>query len=205
MSTMTRTTLGAALIEASAFQLLFAGSDTRWEFAGSVRRRKPDVGDIEHVVMAEWERTQVGLFADDASSHQATSVLRRRVDELLASGQLQLHRYSDGRTRNGDRYMGLEFRGRLHEIFVADEQNWGCILAIRTGPADYSKQLVTRLRDRGYRQHEGYLYRVHLTPLTRGWIEFDDGTFGEQVMCPEERDYITRRAGLPWLQPEARQ
>lgn len=203
MSTMTRTDLQTAIAEAAAFRALFDGTFERWEIAGSMRRKKPDVGDIEHVVIAAFEHVPVGLF-DDVNSHEPHSCLRARIDELLRTGVARLHRYSDGRTRNGDRYVGLEFRGRLHEIFVADLVNWGCILAIRTGPADYSRELVTRLRDRGFRQHEGYLYRIHAAPVSRFWQRLDDGSWGERVSCPDERDYIARYAGLPWLEPEAR-
>ena len=45
-----------------------------------------------------------------------------------------------------------------HEIFLADEMNFGAILAIRTGPPEFSKMLVTKLLNGGsYRQHEGYV------------------------------------------------
>jgi DNA polymerase/3'-5' exonuclease PolX len=67
--------------------------------------------------------------------------------------------------------------------------NWGAIFAIRTGPSDFSKALVTHIKYRTpYRQVDSALVR-----------QFS----GEVVPVPEEADYF-RLAGLPWIAPERR-
>lgn len=183
MSTVTeRIPLADAIREAEAFRALFQSTIyQRWEFAGSVRRKRPDVADIEHVVIADhriWNRMSLllhapGMLFDDPSM------------------PLSKHIYPNGTPRFGDKYRGVDFNGRLHEIFCATPENFGCQLAIRTGPADYSRMLVTRMQDYGYRQSDGYLWRI-------------DGDRRECVRCPDEATFFSA-AGFPSVPaPETR-
>jgi len=186
-------TLDQAGKEAVAFRGLFDGCFSRWRFAGSLRRQRSQVGDIEHVVIPRFTPDPEGLLIHDAHD---CNILRRMADRLLRDGTLALHDYGGGNTRNGDKYMGFDFRGGLHEIFSA-AANFGCILAIRTGSADFSRGLMIRLRDRGYRQCEGYLWRIVACDRSGGDDRrlFDDGQCGERVDCPDE-DVMLRAAGL---------
>lgn len=173
MSTGARIPLAHAIAHAEAFRALFDGTWREWVIAGSIRRRRQEIGDIEHAVLpivAEPERDLLGQIAKPA-----TTLVRRRIDELLASGTVTLHRYGEKQTpRNGELYIGLDYRGRQHEIFMGRAENFGCVLSIRTGSAEFSKGLVTRLLRRGYRQMDGCLNRVG----ERGRLEV--------VPCPDE-------------------
>lgn len=191
----TRTTkrpYARALADARAFRdLLPHDAYLRWEFAGSVRRRKPEVGDVEHVVIpAHAIETGGGLFAEPV----AVNLLWREVDRLLADGVVAKHVYGQTATgaplyRWGDKHRGMDFRGFNHEFFTTSEDAWGAQLLIRTGPADYSERVVTALKRGGmYRQVDGRLIHV---------------VSGEPVPVPTEADYV-RLAGLGYVVAEDR-
>lgn len=167
-TTATKRALMDAQRDAIDFKCLFEGCYERWEFAGSVRRRKAQVGDVEHVVIPQFGLVEVGgLFAEKA----IVNLLWHRLDQLVSKGKLNKHIYDaweddisgqqHATHRWGEKYRGIDFRGFNHEIFTAEAQNFGSIFAIRTGPADYSKALVERmLRGGVYRQQGGRVVHV---------------------------------------------
>lgn len=110
--------------------------------AGSIRRGKPEVKDIE--IVAAPKLVLDGLFGD---TRLAVEELR---DAALALGR---------RSKAGDKYVQVEdVRGSgitLDLFIVTPPATWGAILAIRTGPAAYSEMLVTRIKGRGYRCEGG--------------------------------------------------
>jgi DNA polymerase/3'-5' exonuclease PolX len=181
--------------DAEAFRELFVGMYSRWEFGGSVRRRKDFVGDVEHIVIPAWGDTPAagGLFGQT----ERINLMLQRADELLAAGTIAKHVYpvnhADGTTGEttkwGDKYRGCEFRGFNHEIFSAHEGNWGAIFAIRTGPGEFSKRLVTVMQGCGYRQVDGFVERI---------------SDGQRIAMPDEETYF-KICGLAYLKPEARQ
>ncbi len=187
MSTSTRRTFDEANRAAHAFRALFDLCYDRWEICGSIRRRKPDIGDAEHLVIPRIvKRTSTdGLFSTEVE----VNALWEGADKLVADGVVAKHLYGATGFRWGEKYRGMEFGGMLHEIWTATPTNWGCKSIIRTGPAEYSERVVTKLKMGGmYRQHEGDLIHV--------------GT-GQVVPVPDEQTYL-RLAGLPWVEPEDR-
>lgn len=186
MSTTTaKRTLAHALADAEAFKSLFDPSlYERWEFAGSLRRRKSEVGDVEHVIIPRFEGE--------------LNCLWHRLDELVKAGTLTKHIYGDqnapgllfagGSPRWGEKYRGVDFRGFNHEIFTADLDNWGPTLAIRTGPWEFSKMLVTNLPRRGFVNEGGYV-KIEST--------------GERISVPSEEEYF-KLCGVKFLPPERR-
>lgn len=142
-TTAERRSLSHAITDAIAFRDRFKGHYERWEFAGSIRRRAETIGDVEHVVIG------ANLFA--------------RLDELVAGEGLfanvnpeftKATYGEDKRTKWGELARGVMFRGFKHELYLCDSNNWGSILAIRTGPAGYSKHLVTMLSRFGAMKHK---------------------------------------------------
>lgn len=143
-----------------AFLSLLDGTVAQAALAGSIRRNKPEVKDIEIVVEAR-HRHLPNLFGEAATQ---ISLLDERLGALLADGTLALdtlHR------RNGPKYRRYRHRAApeiVFEVFVADSLNWGNILAIRTGNAEFSRALVTGrlhggLMPTGMRQRDGRLWR----------------------------------------------
>lgn len=191
--------LAEALAQAEAFRQQFLQLDpycaVRWEFAGSLRRRKPACGDVEHVVIPAF-RAEDTLFG----ARPAENLLRAAAAALLRRGVFTLHRYGEkGSTRFGDTNMGLEFSGHVHEIFCATPSNWGWKLMAFTGPREFNLDLLRRLKSRALTIASGQLCRK----------AYDTGAAGatrivlQQVDCPDEETLFTA-AGLPFIPPEKR-
>ncbi len=195
MSSSDRIPFGEAVQAAFRFRELFAGCYERWEIAGSIRRRCQTIGDIEHVITPKYREGQRGLRGEPCG--KAPNLIRLRAAELIAASVVTLHRYGrTGQTRFGNRHIGLDFEGRMHELFMCDADNWGCILAIRTGSAEFSRVLVSRMRRHGYRQDEGALHRRRESSPGRGAFGTRiDETEYDVVPCPDE-DTFFNAAGL---------
>lgn len=127
--------------------------------AGGIRRGKPEVKDIEIVCEPRYDHT-LNLFGE--ASNQ-TSQLDRRLRELIDDGAIA---FDANLRRNGDRYKRLVIRDAERtpiDLFIASAGNWGNILAIRTGDADFSRALVTSRPQGGLmpadmRQKDGMLW-----------------------------------------------
>ena len=157
--------------------------------AGSVRRQKPEVKDIEIVIEPNTE----GLF-----TNSGVNLLWTQIDYLVSVGTIKRHLYpthlSDGTTelreKWGDKYRGCEYRGATVELFTANEINWGAILCIRTGPANFSRKVVTNILEGDrFRQKDGNVICV-----------LDGGI----IAVPDETCFF-RMAGMPYVEPEERQ
>jgi len=172
---------------ADLFRAHFVGMADRWIVAGSIRREKAEVGDIEHVVIPRFGEVVPpgGMFPERGN------VLWNHLDQLVSiGGAFTKAVYGEGESfRWGERYRGVMFGGMKHEVFVADANNLGAILTIRTGPADLSRELVTALRSRGYyHMHEGYVRSL------------GDGAIRP---CPTEEAFF-ELCGIPVVPPERR-
>ena len=156
----------------------------RIEVAGSIRRKCPDVGDIEIVCVPKMVEAAPASMFEPPEKVCAVNV---EIDYLLSSGLLAPHPVDP---KNGQRYKKLwipHAEIQLDLFIVRPPAEWGPILTIRTGPAAYSQALVTGLHPRGLRCEGG---RV---------LDRND----DLVTCPEERDFL-RVCGVPWTEPEAR-
>lgn len=138
--------------------------------AGSVRRGRPDVKDIELVAQPMLKRAQT-LFGAEG---EWTSLLDLRLQQAIDGCPL-LQRGD----KDGDRYKRLVFEGQPVDLFVVrPPATFGAILAIRTGPAEFSRLCVTQralggAMPQGMRQHEGQLFRGGValeTPTEESWF-----------------------------------
>jgi hypothetical protein len=111
----------------------------RWLVVGSVRRNRPTVNDLEVVCDPIIKPDAGKLFGD-------RSALMVRLDELEVDGRLRL-------IRGGERLRQYEIvKSALLklEIHIPRPGSWGLIAALRTGPAAFSKRLVTSHSRGGY-------------------------------------------------------
>ncbi len=161
----------------------------RCEIAGSVRRRKPEgIKDIEIVAIGKREdRPFYNLFRELAGVIEEVDLLTGRLLELRDWEPDPVLR------RWGSRYKRLRHvaTGTPLDLFITDATRWGAIFAIRTGPAEFSRELVTRARRLGMQVDGGQLWRVHR-----------DGT-RSVVPTPEEADFFAALR-VPYLEPWAR-
>ena len=107
----------------------------RCEVAGSVRRLKPEVKDIEVVVIPR--SRDIAAFAGI-------------VNEWTAVKGKPTGKYTQRRLP----------QGIVLDLFMATRDNWGLIYAIRTGSADYShRTLAAGWVKAGYKSEGGMLRR----------------------------------------------
>jgi DNA polymerase (family 10) len=114
----------------------------RIQIAGSIRRMKENVGDIEIVAIPLPYST--GMFEDG---------LAKIVNQWeKVKGELEY-----GKSKYTQRILP---EGIKLDLFFAEEDNWGYTLALRTGSADYShKMLASGWSRRGFKSIDGYLWK----------------------------------------------
>ena len=166
----------------------------RVKVAGSLRRRKPEVGDIE-IVAAPAFRSE-GLWSD-----VQVDVLEERLEQLAADGFLtprpvENHRRDgsiDVQFKVGRSAKLLEAQGIPVDLFVVrPPAQWGVIFALRTGPGDWNTRLVTECQAIGRRLRDGQVEAWDAA--TTRWLP---------IVTPEEPDFF-RAVGQPWLEPQER-
>ena len=191
MSTGARIPLAEAQGIAGELVTLLGVGAERIAVAGSIRRKRPDVGDIELVAIPRKHiETVPGLLEDE---RREVDDLALQVDTLLIQGSLFPHPTDPKR---GDRYAKLIHAesGLQLDLFMARRQTWGIILLIRTGSAKYSLRFVMTARARGHHVAGGEL---HVGAIGCG------SSPCTVVPTPEERD-VYRALDVPYVPPEQR-
>lgn len=162
--------------------------------AGSIRRERPHVKDVELVVIPLWteERNTSSLFVDE--TYQVNQLHQWATQ--CAGEELGLQWIKPNTTEVIPwtvRPEGQYWRGRLEpegikvDIFLGTTQSWGLDLLIRTGNAGFSRQAMIWLRERGLHSREGRLWRDQ-----------------ECLETPTEES-VFELMGRPWIPPTARQ
>lgn len=163
----------------------------RISIAGSIRRGKVNPRDIEIVCIPK----TVTLFTNDlfgnVINETQTSAIYGALSDLFSEGAWD---FDPEVKRNGPKYKRLRHNETkiCCDLFLTTIECWGVIFAIRTGPSDYSKELVTRARRLDMVVENGNLYRVHRDNQR------------DLVPTPNEVDFF-KALGLPWAEPENRQ
>lgn len=166
----------------------------RVEIAGSVRRKKEEVKDIEIVFWPRMIRPQGSGGGDSLFDVEAVEGPDRvpstdvMVSALVSSGFWSL---DQAVKRNGPRYKRLKCCGEIVEIYRADAWNWGWIFLLRTGPADFCHAIVAPQWNEGFlpvdtRVREGYVY-----------------VRGQRVAVPDETTFLGLW-GIPFIAPTHR-
>lgn len=184
-TTKTKTSLITAERHAAAFKAAFPPACyERWQVAGSIRRRRPGIGDVEHVVIpAITSKPDIeGMFGQTIESNALWDYL----DAMVDNGDASKHVYGKSNKnqskiidgvlvppnptyRWGPIYRGVDYAGMTHEIFLATPETWGSILLIRTGPAWFSQYVMACLkRNTMYRHRAGGLVLVEKCPKCDG-------------------------------------
>lgn len=189
MSAGTRVALSDARRIADEVMDALWPSTHRIEVAGSIRRGRPDVGDIELVAEPIVSEVPDGMFATTSINR-----LTEAIDYSVEGGLLANHPTD---RKRGERYSKVVHRdsGLQVDVFsVLPPASWGVLLLIRTGPADYSHRLVTDARKRGLHVGGGALHRGGL----------GCGTFTCEVVPTDDERDVLAALGLPWTPPEER-
>ena len=114
----------------------------RVKTVGSVRRRRPDVGDIELLVEPRMEPH--GLFGEMRPDVESIRAVAAKWGEIVKGGEKMLSI--------------LRPDGVKIEVYmVTPPAQWGSLLAIRTGPGDLGKHAVSLMIERGLRHVAGHV------------------------------------------------
>ena len=115
----------------------------RCEIAGSIRRKKPEVGDIEIVAIPKC--FPADLFGGKTLRDPSFVALVQRWPALKGSAHGKY-------TQRWIKKEGINL-----DLFMAVPDNWGAILLIRTGNSAFSKYFVgSLLPSKGYKQKDGF-------------------------------------------------
>lgn len=147
----------------------------RIEIAGSLRRGRSMIGDIEIVALPLYNVTK-NLFGEVTGR-------KSMVDLYLDSspyGPLEL---------NGPKMKKFRYHDLLNvDLFLPESANhWGCILTVRTGSADFNMWLMSVVQRRTKTYFQG------------GRLHRD----GQWLDTPEEED-VFRELDLPFIPPDYR-
>ena len=150
----------------------------RIEIAGSIRRQKPTIGDIEIVCIPKRDLDMFGVPAGVCTDFIETV---EKWDKVRGDAD---GRYTQRILPNTN--------GFTVDIFMADADNWGWIFALRTGSATYVQKTFLRgLRAVDCFAVDGYVY------------DFTDTLHPKKVSLREESD-LFKLIGLDFVQPQER-
>lgn len=155
----------------------------RIEVAGSIRRCKPLVGDIELVAVPRIENlpgpVQLSLFGRPEESMNQRHLLWETLDRLHV-----------GYLLHGERYRRFRWKDVVVDVFTCDLRNWGWIFLHRTGPP-------------AFRDRIGWLLAQEGHPAVDGWIWDVRASSRRRLDTPSEED-VFALAGLHYIAPEHR-
>lgn len=183
--------------------------------AGSIRRRRPLVHDIELVAVPHLREVPVPSLFDDVEP-LLEDALALRLAELRADGTLTPWTNSKGITCWGPSHVRAWYHPPQEgpdppdpfplDLYAGPLEELAVRYVLRTGPAGYSHALVT---PQGQQAHirgdpRGDYYRPGLLPP--GYIVKDCRVYGGDgrlIPTPTEQSFYTA-IGLKWAEPWAR-
>lgn len=170
----------------------------RIDIAGSLRRGCEFVSDIEIVCVPIVVETKISN-GRDLFGERSDVIVENRVDQavnrLLLTERWEPRLDKNEREAIGSRYKRLLVDGVPLDLFsVLPPASWAVVYAIRTGPAEFSKRLVTQQRKGGYLPND--------MRVAGGTVLVDGGAVtGLELL--EEREFF-ELCGLRYIEPEAR-
>ncbi len=178
MSTTTKRPIQTVMPIAQRLLSALAPNCHRVELAGSLRRGRPMVGDIEIVAIPIRPTNLLGEELDGSTA----------LDHYLDSRAIQF-------VKRGQKYQQFRYGPYLVDLFLATPATWGSVFTIRTGSADFSKWLVT-YEPRGACPWQVSFGNANANPgrLTHN---------GRLLSTPEETD-VFNALGLAYIPPADR-
>lgn len=148
----------------------------RIEIAGSIRREKPEVGDIEIVCIPKMVLTDDCIMfpVNDMKRHPGfiAGIDNYKIIKGKASGKYACRLHPSG--------IQIDF-------FMAEPENWGYIFAIRTGSARFSHEILANTWVRkGFKGSNGML------------------TKGDKAIPIYEEEELFEILGLEYVEPRNR-
>ena len=149
----------------------------RIEVAGSLRRRKEYVGDIELLCIPRYDGP--------------VDLLDRSVRELMYKGVLETRKDKRGRMIYGKQNKLLRHSSGIGvDIFSTTDECWVVALVVRTGGFKTNIHIASRAKDLGLRFHA----------YGKGFT----GADGQPIVCHTEED-VFKTVGLAYKEPWERE
>lgn len=158
------------------------------EAAGSVRRQRALVGDVELVAVPIIVEQPTLFGGSGGKAVPVLNQLHQRLDALVAEKKIE-----QGRTwgRLHRQFTFTSGRGHVFDmdLYLVEKpaENWGNILVIRTGSREFNLHLMEYLKQWGLRQSGGLLL---------------DST-GQSIPCPTEEAFFAA-IRHPYIPPTQR-
>lgn len=158
----------------------------RIEIAGSLRRHKPDVGDIE-ILYIPFIRT--GPNPADLFGTLQVNLADRRIHELEAARILERRKNALGRESFGElnKLVRHVVSGIPVDLFTATQENWFNYLVCRTGPAELNARIATEAQRIGWKWN----------PYGCGFTALDNGQVAKVECEKDVFDFV----GIPYEEP----
>lgn len=152
---------------------------SRIAVAGSLRRGKREVGDVEilYVPLTEERDDPQDMFA-----RIAVNLADERIAELEAEGLLRRRKNVIGSEVYGPKNKLMQHCGTgiPVDLFSTTEESWWNYLVCRTGPAESNQQIATLAKQRGWK-----------------WNPYGEGfSRGDEVVRMESEEAVFEFVGL---------
>jgi DNA polymerase (family 10) len=185
MSEKPRFPFAAALLVAEELCSALKPHCERMAIAGSLRRQKPTVGDVEILLVPTMGERKVDLFATAQISNADLALAL-----LLGKGILAKRPNAKGIFTYGpqNKLMVHCASGIPVDLFATDAAGWFRSLVIRTGPKELNIRLIDSARRNGVQVHAyGSPALVRIST-------------GKPLECKSERDFFAL-CRLPYREP----
>lgn len=151
MSATTKTPLADAQRTAAHIASTLAPFCDRIEVAGSIRRERPLVGDIEIVALPKRQTDLLGIVAPGMTALE--SFLREKSVQIIKGGY-------NPKNKGLQKYIQFKYGRFSVDLFMPESAaHWGSIFTIRTGSHDFNMWLMnTRAPQVGVKFISGLLY-----------------------------------------------
>ena len=187
--------LAYALTVAKDLQSALQGVCDRLEIAGSLRRRKDTVGDIELIAIpkvemrvAEPAARQISMFTGMDPIMEAVDLLELKLGSLIEGGILAKR----GGYGPKNKFLVHIPTSVVVDLFTTSPSHWGMTMFVRTGDAAFVREAMARFIRLG---HAGHAYGgITLHADTSDRVEID---------CPDE-EAVFGVLGVPYISPERR-
>lgn len=165
------------------------GSAQRAQIAGSIRRLKPTVGDVEVLFVPKFERRQ---HPDDMFAAIDVNLADETIERMVRDGVLEKRLNIKGSETYGpkNKLMVHCASGIPVDLFSTSLENWWVSLVIRTGGKDTNLMLTTGAQKLGRKLHA----------YGRGVEILETGVL---MPCNSERD-VFEACVVPYREPEDR-
>ena len=169
--------------------------------AGSIRRQKPQVGDIEILYVPEFEYRK----GKDLFEQERANLVNERILALEYVHILERRKNKAGHETYGEKnkLMVHPASGIPVDLFETTKDSWWNYLVCRTGPAELNALIATLAQEKGWKWNPydaGFSQGVGLSQNRRHFSvlsEKDVFDFvGLEYVGPEGRSDLVRRARL---------